>query len=265
MYTKAMAWFNLSAKNNYGDAQIKIGTMYQNGFGVAVDYQRAIQWHVKAASLGYAVAFSHIGFMFEKGLGVSMDKQRALELYYKFRRYTSGLTRLEHQGYSLSETQKVKSNQELLNQVKVAIIKDRFELSSNNSNMEEDEWKQIKQRMEDDIKLSKQSTTSIDQALKSTNERITHLENASKHNDMMTRLDQLNQEQLANTLDLEIKQRKEDNQIIKALKKENQDIKQRLTVLERFIQKLDPEALDDAKLGCSDNNDFYYDSEEEEE
>lgn len=106
MYTKAMAWFQLSAEQNYADAQIKIGTMYQNGFGVSVDYQRAIKWHVKAASLDYAVAFSHIGFMFEKGLGVPVDKQKAFELYYKFKRYTSGLTRLECQGYSLNENQK---------------------------------------------------------------------------------------------------------------------------------------------------------------
>jgi hypothetical protein len=48
-------------------------------------------------------------------------------------------------------------------------------------------------------------------------------------------------------------------QVISELKKENSDIKQKLGILKRIIQNLDPEALRNAKIGCNDNNDFYYD------
>lgn len=152
----------------------------------------------------------------------------------------------------------MKSNEDLLNEVKAAVRKEmNLEFSSN---------------MDDEVRLTKESNRTIERAMKSTNEKINSLEDASKEaqhkqDSMITRLQKLNQE-LATSLDLEIKQRKDDikllkqgsAQVISELKKENSDIKQRLGVLERIIQNLDPETLSNAKVGCNDNNDFYYDS-----
>jgi TPR repeat protein len=73
-YTKAIAWYQLSAKKNYCLAQNNIGHLYSQGRGVPINFDIAIEWFLKAAKQKNKTAYKNIGLSFEKGEGVPIDK-----------------------------------------------------------------------------------------------------------------------------------------------------------------------------------------------
>jgi len=54
-------------------AQFILGSMYENGEGVAQDYKEAMKWYQKAAEQGDADAQYGLGKMYADGLGVAQD------------------------------------------------------------------------------------------------------------------------------------------------------------------------------------------------
>jgi len=54
-------------------AQTLLGSLYDDGQGVAQDYQEAVKWYRLAAMQGNALAQSNLGMMYSNGQGVAQD------------------------------------------------------------------------------------------------------------------------------------------------------------------------------------------------
>jgi TPR repeat protein len=78
-----MKWFKLAANHGSAEAQSKVGFMYGNAHGVALNFHESMHWYLMAAEQDFAVALSTLGFMFDHGQGVPADSQKALTYYTK--------------------------------------------------------------------------------------------------------------------------------------------------------------------------------------
>ena len=72
-YTNAFKEFKMSADQGNTEAQLKLGTMYQFGVGIAQDDAEAAKWYLKAADQGLAEAQFNLGVMYARGDGVPKD------------------------------------------------------------------------------------------------------------------------------------------------------------------------------------------------
>ena len=70
------AWRPLAAQGNAG-AQLNLGYMYDNGYGVQQDYGEAIKWYRLAAAQGSDRAQYNLGLMYDNGDGVQQDNVQA--------------------------------------------------------------------------------------------------------------------------------------------------------------------------------------------
>jgi TPR repeat protein len=78
---KAEAAVRKAAKAGNAEAQFRLGVMYGNGDGVALDHAAAVDWFEKAAAQGHENALITLAWMFANGTGVDVDEDRARELY----------------------------------------------------------------------------------------------------------------------------------------------------------------------------------------
>ncbi|MCG6963131.1 MAG: sel1 repeat family protein, partial [Acidobacteria bacterium] len=69
-------WRPLAAQGN-PEAQFRLGYMYANGLGVALDQGLALTWYRKAAELGHAKAQYNVGIAYLQGTGVGKDPKEA--------------------------------------------------------------------------------------------------------------------------------------------------------------------------------------------
>ena len=69
------------AEAGAADAQYDLGFLYDNGYGVAQDYQAALTWYRKAAEKGVADASYRLGALYERGKGVPSDMEYAYGWY----------------------------------------------------------------------------------------------------------------------------------------------------------------------------------------
>ena len=74
--TALREWRPLAERGNAG-AQLNLGYMYDNGYGVPQDYAEAIKWYRKAAEQGNDRAQYNLGLMYDIGYGVPQDVVRA--------------------------------------------------------------------------------------------------------------------------------------------------------------------------------------------
>ena len=65
------------AEAGAADAQYDLGFLYDNGYGVAQDYQAALTWYRKAAEQGHAYALWNLGVMHAHGIGRAKDYTQA--------------------------------------------------------------------------------------------------------------------------------------------------------------------------------------------
>ena len=72
-----------AAEQGLAEAQCNLGTMYQHGHGVDVNYKKAIEWYEKAAEQGHAGAQYNLGAMYENGDGVGQSDSMAMRWYAK--------------------------------------------------------------------------------------------------------------------------------------------------------------------------------------
>ena len=70
------AWRQLAEQGNAG-AQLDLGFMYDNGYGVPQDYKEAIKWYHRAAEQGSDRAQYNLGLMYDNGDGVPQDYVQA--------------------------------------------------------------------------------------------------------------------------------------------------------------------------------------------
>lgn len=64
-------------------AQLQLGYCYEQGKGVAQNYNEAFRWYKKAADQGDALALNNLGVCYEKGKGTPRYYGRAVECYRK--------------------------------------------------------------------------------------------------------------------------------------------------------------------------------------
>lgn len=77
-YGQAMLLFKKAADQGNVTAQLKLGTCYYHGRGVAIDYTQAAAWFGKAAEQGNAEAQDWLGFCYFWNLGVAKDYVKAV-------------------------------------------------------------------------------------------------------------------------------------------------------------------------------------------
>ena len=70
--TALREWRPLAEQGNAG-AQLNLGYMYDNGYGVPQDYKEAIKWYRRAAEQGNDRAQYNLGLMYDVGYGVPQD------------------------------------------------------------------------------------------------------------------------------------------------------------------------------------------------
>jgi hypothetical protein len=74
--TALQEWRPLAEQGNAG-AQLNLGYMYDNGYGVPQSYKEAIKWYRKAAEQGNDRAQYNLGLMYDSGYGVPQDYVQA--------------------------------------------------------------------------------------------------------------------------------------------------------------------------------------------
>jgi TPR repeat protein len=82
-YDEAVAYYHKAADAGYASATSNLGTMYQNGLGVAKDEQEAARLFHSAAAAGNTYAMNNLGLMYQEGRGVAKDQAEAVRLYRK--------------------------------------------------------------------------------------------------------------------------------------------------------------------------------------
>ncbi|KAI8883092.1 HCP-like protein [Backusella circina FSU 941] len=111
-YKNTILWTRASAEKESVQAELRMGRMYDLGFGVPVEYSLAFEWYAKAANHGNAWAQNNIGSLYLLGDGVTPDFELAMDWYLKAAR----------QGHTVA-----KSNIELLLQNDWGVSMDRDE------------------------------------------------------------------------------------------------------------------------------------------
>ena len=80
---KSMEWYRKAAEAGEPKAWERIGSMYDHGEGVPVDYAEARRYYDKAVQAGVANAYTDIGMQYDHARGVARDLAKALEYYRK--------------------------------------------------------------------------------------------------------------------------------------------------------------------------------------
>ena len=78
--TAFRSWLPL-AEAGMAEAQLNIGSLYQNGQGVATDYAEAMRWYKQAASNGLPQAQVNVGILYFLGLGVDQNFTESIKWF----------------------------------------------------------------------------------------------------------------------------------------------------------------------------------------
>ncbi len=78
-YKKAFEEIEPDAKNGIPAAQVRLGELYEDGFGVNKSYDIALSWYEKAASQGNGHAMNKIANLYAQGYGVKEDMIIAID------------------------------------------------------------------------------------------------------------------------------------------------------------------------------------------
>ncbi|MFW5425847.1 MAG: tetratricopeptide repeat protein [Methylophagaceae bacterium] len=82
-YKQAFSWYQKAADLGYGDAQLRLAEMYQQGQGVEKNNVLALQWYQTAAKQGYNKAQRVLADLYQHGTLVEQDKHQAFKWYKK--------------------------------------------------------------------------------------------------------------------------------------------------------------------------------------
>jgi TPR repeat protein len=78
-YNKASEWYEKAAAKGDVTAMTNLGVLYANGRGVAQDYSKAREWFEKGAAKGQTTAMTNLGMLYDNGRGVAQDHSKARE------------------------------------------------------------------------------------------------------------------------------------------------------------------------------------------
>jgi|GEM_PF-272650 len=82
-YTQTISWYRKAADQGSSLGQFNLGIMYGTGRGVALNYVQAAYWYRKAADQGIVDAQYNLGWMYSTGRGVAEDYNQAVYWYHK--------------------------------------------------------------------------------------------------------------------------------------------------------------------------------------
>ena len=82
-YEEAVKWYKKAADQNYPQAQVNLGDMYDDGKGVEQDHAEAVKWYRNAAEQGVAKAQYCLGNKYRDGEGVEQDYEEAIKWFRK--------------------------------------------------------------------------------------------------------------------------------------------------------------------------------------
>lgn len=80
-YDKAVVYYAEAVDGGYVVAMENLGSAYENGRGVTQSYEVAAEFYRQAADLGSAWAAGSLGWLTENGYGVDQDDEEAVRLY----------------------------------------------------------------------------------------------------------------------------------------------------------------------------------------
>lgn len=80
---RAEAAVRRAARDGNAEAQFRLGVMFGNGDGVALDYTQACEWLERAAAQGHVNALITLGWIYANGTGVDADEARARAYYLR--------------------------------------------------------------------------------------------------------------------------------------------------------------------------------------
>lgn len=80
---KARYWYVKAAENGHPWAQFLLGTFYEEGEGVERDIEKAVCWFAKSAEQGNVFSSEKLGLMYQLGDGVDQDDKKAIYWYEK--------------------------------------------------------------------------------------------------------------------------------------------------------------------------------------
>ncbi|MEN9425043.1 MAG: hypothetical protein RL122_2426 [Pseudomonadota bacterium] len=78
---EAAYWYEQAAKQNYPKAQYNLGLLYEDGRGVNQNYNQAAYWYDQAAKAGFTEAQNNLGVLYVLGNGVKKDGKKAAKLF----------------------------------------------------------------------------------------------------------------------------------------------------------------------------------------
>ena len=78
----AAAWYIRAANQDYPQAKVYLGVLYENGGGVGKDLAKAVDWYRNAAEQEYPKAQIYLGEMYERGVGVQQDYAEAYKWFH---------------------------------------------------------------------------------------------------------------------------------------------------------------------------------------
>ena len=73
-FQEAAKWYEAAAKQGHLDAQCRIGTAYEHGFGVPENPTEAVKWYRLASEQGSLWGQYHLGLMYSEGKGTAKNE-----------------------------------------------------------------------------------------------------------------------------------------------------------------------------------------------
>jgi TPR repeat protein len=104
-----MAWFQLSANQNFSDAYYSIRLLYQTGKGVPQDLTTSMDYYLKGAAGNSRYFMNLIGRRFLDGIGITIDNYKALVWLERSGMVQSAINRWSVTGFQVTEQDKSRS------------------------------------------------------------------------------------------------------------------------------------------------------------
>ena len=82
-FATALSLLRRAAESGHAEAQYRLGVMFANAEGMALDYAEAAAWLRRAADQGLGRAQSILAWLYASGYGVQQDDREAGRLYLK--------------------------------------------------------------------------------------------------------------------------------------------------------------------------------------
>ncbi len=76
---RAALWYEQAADGGEPEAQTHLARLYRNGKGIAKDEKKAVYWYARAAEQGLGIAQFFLGLMYETGRGTARDYVKAFK------------------------------------------------------------------------------------------------------------------------------------------------------------------------------------------